>query len=94
MTTATEKIKAGDTILHRPSGEKWLVAATRRDELVCYGWPESIAKLDDCDLIESCTDEEHIAVLMEVSRSRTSVRSNWAYHALAERPDHFQGGGI
>lgn len=53
--------RCGDTVLHKPSGEKWLVAYAdpARDELSWSGWPEGYAKLSDCELIRQCSDDEH-----------------------------------
>lgn len=42
----------GDVVLHRPTGERWLVAYVRDDNLCCLGWPESFARVSDCELIE------------------------------------------
>jgi hypothetical protein len=74
-------IRGGDTILHVPSGEKWLVAAVspEEDRLVCCGWPESIAPFSDCQLVTRMPDDQHVKHLKEVSlSSRSSVRSGWA----------------
>lgn len=49
------KIVAGDTVLHKPSGETWVVCGVReeRNQLIPCGYPfPSMAKLDDCNLIE------------------------------------------
>ena len=35
------------------------------EEVSACGWPESIAKADDCDLVEAATDEAHEATLTE-----------------------------
>lgn len=78
-------MRSGDTIFHRPSGEHWLVAAVspKRDEVVCCGWPETIAKAADCEVVRHCTDAEHQEMLAEVIRScPDQIRGSWARAAL------------
>lgn len=55
-------IRPNDVVLHKPSGEKWVVAGvnTQTGELVPMGYPfPSIAKLSDCELLESHYTTEH-----------------------------------
>ena len=65
-------IKTGDSVLHHPTGEKWLVAYAdyERDELAWVGWPPGYAELSDCELVESCTDEKSRELLVEISEMR------------------------
>lgn len=65
MTEST--IRAGDTVLHRPSGETWVVAYAdhERNDLSAYGWPETLARVTDCELVHSCTDAEHEKAVRE-----------------------------
>ena len=43
----------GDIVLHRPSGETWVLLRDERDGRVWpCGWPISMAEAADCDLIE------------------------------------------
>lgn len=60
-----ERFRAGDVVRHRPSGETWVLAyaAAERNEVSACGWPESIAKADDCVLVEAATDEKHEEML-------------------------------
>lgn len=62
-------MRTGDTVLHRPTGETWIVATVNaeRDEMSWMGWPEGWAKLSDCDLRESCSDDGHIAILRRLA---------------------------
>lgn len=53
--------RCGDMVLHRPSGERWLVAYCDGERLSWFGWPDGWAPLSECDLIAQCTDEEHAA---------------------------------
>jgi hypothetical protein len=82
----SKAIRAGDTVLHKPTGEKWLVAAMSGDgaKLVCCGWPESIADVSDCELFRSATDEKHTDTLMRVIEScPEQLRGSWARQNLA-----------
>lgn len=58
-------MRSGDTVLHRPSGERWLVAYVDGDHLSWYGWPEGLASVADCELVKACSDEAHEASLRE-----------------------------
>lgn len=64
-------LRAGDAVLHRPSGETWLVASRdgRRDFYAC-GWPETRARVLDARVLRRATDEEHEKLLREVADSR------------------------
>lgn len=48
-------IKAGDVVLHHPTGEQWYVLGVKADaDRICpAGWPASIGKLSDCTLVRS-----------------------------------------
>lgn len=55
------EIKPNDVVLHKPSGEKWVVAGVDRDggRVIPKGYPfPSIARLEDCELLE-CGYEAH-----------------------------------
>lgn len=60
---AERRIRCGDVVRHRPSGEEWLVAYADYESghLAWTGWPEGRASLADCDLVRSCDDAGHIA---------------------------------
>lgn len=60
-------IRTGDSVKHGPTGETWLVAYVDGDYLAWCGWPEGEAKLADCTLIKSCTDEQHENLLREIA---------------------------
>ena len=48
-------IRPNDVVLHKPSGEKWVVCGVdhSKDELIPCGYPfPTLAKLSDCELIE------------------------------------------
>lgn len=84
------KIKAGDTVKHRPTGETWVVAFANheRGELSPCGWPESLAKLSDCELVKSCTQEESEELLHRLADlSDPDIRGSWAREELRKRVD-------
>jgi hypothetical protein len=60
--------RAGDVVRHRPTGETWTVAYVDGDRLAWCGWPPGEALLADCDLVERCTEEEHVSVLLACAR--------------------------
>jgi hypothetical protein len=51
-------IETADTVLHRPTGEEWLVAGVDGDRLYWCGWPPGRANLADCELVQKATDED------------------------------------
>lgn len=69
------RVNCGDAVLHRPSGEKWLVAAAdrERDEIMYCGWPEGVAKLSDCDVIRRATPEASAKLHRELSGARRAM---------------------
>ncbi len=90
-------IDTADTILHKPSGEKWLVAYARSGYVCCCGWPESLAPASDCELLEKASEEDRLALLRQMADSRggnydsrTSYARNY-FHELAETTE---GAGI
>ena len=77
-------IRTGDTVLHTPSGEEWLVAYVQGDHLAWCGWPEGEAQLADCVLLEACTDDRHWKLVREIAAARAGARSRWAQWYLAQ----------
>lgn len=54
-------IMPNDTVLHKPSGEKWVVAGVNHatGELCPMGYPfPSVAKIADCEIIEKGYETE------------------------------------
>lgn len=70
-------MKLGDTVFHRPSGETWIVAHADETEVMPVGWPETIAKRSDCDLVEHCSEEEHAELLgrYRQKKDKTDLRT-------------------
>jgi len=78
-------IRTGDRVLHRPSGEHWLVAYVQDDRLAWCGWPEGEARLEDCELERSCTDEQHWKLVEEIAHSASGRRARYYQWLLEER---------
>lgn len=82
---AGEAIDTGDAILHRPSGETWLVAYYNHGYVCCCGWPESLAKVEDCELKRKATPEQRHELLVKLSESqRCGGRGAYARWRLAK----------
>lgn len=81
-------MKTGDTVLHKPTGETWLVAYTddANNRLAWCGWPQGLAKLSDCELIVECSAEESAALIRELAgmSSGNDPRKHWAMRRIAE----------
>ena len=60
-------MRTGDTVRHKPTGEKWSVAYVEGDDLVPRGWPLSYARVSDCELLNNCSDEDNYRILKEMS---------------------------
>lgn len=47
-----DRIEAGDSVKHIPTGETWYVLGVshKKNQLCVAGWPPSIAQIDDCVL--------------------------------------------
>lgn len=82
-------MRAGDHVLHGPSGETWVVAYVDGDYIAWCGWPAGEAKVSDCTLVKPCSDEEHLELLHKLAKS-DGKRASQAKVALAKRgnPDN------
>jgi hypothetical protein len=84
-------VRAGDIVHHEPTGEDWVVAYVDGEYLGWCGWPAGEAKLSDCWLKKTCTDEEHLHRLQEIAKSdgKRARRANLALEQLTgpQRPE-------
>lgn len=76
-------IDTGDHVLHKPSGEKWVVAFVDHDRLWWCGWPEGTAALADCELIKKATAAERHNLLVDMIKAG-GARARYAERALQE----------
>ena len=71
---ALDAIDTGDTVRHGPTGETWLVAYVRGDDLAPCGWPDTLALVSDCTLVTKATPEERLALLRDLAEMSTPDR--------------------
>lgn len=58
-------MRAGDVVKHGPTGETWVLAYgdEERGEVSACGWPESIARISDCETVKLASGDDHEAML-------------------------------
>jgi len=81
------KFRAGDIVHHKPTGEKWVLAVDQFDDSVSpCGWPESVAKAEDCTLVELASEPERLRMLEDSSgiTNYKDVRKKYAVQQLCE----------
>lgn len=81
-------MKPGDAVKHKPSGETWLVAAVSEDgkRLICCGWPESMADVNECELEREATEAEAVELAEQVVKQcGDQCRGSWAREWLRKR---------
>lgn len=64
-----KRIKTGDTVRHKPSGETWTVAHADYEQgvIAWCGWPPGRANLNDCELVESCLPSDSYNLLQALA---------------------------
>lgn len=64
---APRKIRCGDHVLHRPTGESWVVAYADYEtgRLAWAGYPDGTAAIADCELTKAACDGEHKLAVAE-----------------------------
>lgn len=72
-------IDTGDVVLHRPTGERWVVAFVRDGRLSWCGWPEGTAALEDCELVEAATEQKRASLLRSMADMSHSDDSRCRY---------------
>ena len=83
-------IRPNDTVLHKPSGETWVVCGVdhEKGELIPCGYPfPTIAKLSDCELVEEwyhieCQSEEQIKALQKCGLDRFIDPLSAMFHGI------------
>lgn len=60
-------IDTGDHVHHGPTGEDWIVACVRGNKLSWCGWPEGMAELSDCTLLERATPAARDKLLADLA---------------------------
>lgn len=76
-------IDAGDTVLHVPTGEEWIVAFVENNILCCCGWPATLVAVKDCILTEKANAEVRNELLHKLANmSETDPRGAYARNRL------------
>jgi hypothetical protein len=78
---AEQTPELGDTVLHKPSGEQWLVAYVRDGRLAACGWPDEIVPASDCALISRMPLGKKLSLLRLMATS-TGHRAEYARSLL------------
>ena len=80
-------MRTGDTVRHKPTDERWIVACVNEDELVPCGWPLSYAKTSDCELVNAATDEVRADLLHRLAamNDQSDPRCRYATHVIAQK---------
>jgi hypothetical protein len=80
----TEQIDTADTVLHRPSGEEWLVAFVENGRLCACGWPCGYVPVKDCVMVDKAPEAERLELLRNMANiSGDDPRKSYAIRALA-----------
>jgi hypothetical protein len=77
----SQKLRAGDHVLHYPSGETIVVAHVDSEqidgELIAWvGWPLGYVKKADCALLHAATDAQHLEQLGRLADSGSEFVSD------------------
>jgi len=89
----SEAIRTGDVVLHRPTGESWLVAYVEEDQkhLAPCGYPFCLAPVSDCVVLERASDDQSFELLLSMSNmsghdARDDFRRKYARRVLGLDP--------
>ena len=79
--------RAGDEVLHAPTGETWLLIVDEENGVVVPGgWPDTRAQASDCSLVRAATDAERLEQLRSTGKSGHSAcaLASWQLAAQGE----------
>ena len=81
-------MRTGDIVHHGPSKEDWLVAYAENGKVCACGWPCTLAEEADCQILQTASDESHVALLRELAAMRhtNDPRCLYARRVLATMP--------
>lgn len=77
-----QHIDTGDEVLHRPTGELWIVAFVKETRLAWCGWPPGTAELGDCQLVRKASRAERAKLLAEMAGIVGDRRGDYARERL------------
>lgn len=80
------RVRTGDHVYHYPSDETWVIAYADylSGHLSACGWPESEAKIVDCDLVYAAPEAEYRDLLAKLTGRRGDRARSIAFRD--ERP--------
>jgi len=82
---STETIDTGDHVKHGPTGETWVVAFVENGRLAWCGWPEGLADLADCALVQKAAPGEREKLLLSMADiGDGDMRGRYARERLAK----------
>lgn len=80
-------LKPGDIVHHVTFDQDWVVGAVYEHHIIPLGWPCSRERIDQCEVVESCSaaESQHVIESMARMSNRHDPRRIWAERRLAER---------
>lgn len=83
--SVSDTIDTGDHVKHGPTGETWVVAFVEGGRLAWCGWPEGLADLADCTLVQKAAPGEREALLRSMAEiGGDDARGRYARRVLAK----------
>jgi hypothetical protein len=80
------KFRAGDCVHHAPTGEDWTLATDEEGGYVNWcGWPDGIARADECTLKQRASDVDRANMLRDVANMREDNGSVSRRALIAQR---------
>ena len=83
--TTPEHIDTGDSVLHGPTGETWVVAYVDGNRLAWCGWPPGEAMLSDCKLVRKATPEYREKLLHDMAEMQLDPSGYDRRKSMAQR---------
>ena len=79
-------MRTGDIVLHKPTGEHWIVAYVDGEYMSWCGWPPGEARTADCEVVTVASDDEHWKWVRRVAEiAGNDKRARMAQRMLDER---------
>lgn len=78
-------MRTGDKVRHKYANQVLTVAHVSGKVVAWCGYPDGVSSVDDCELVEACSDEEHWSLVEEVARDGTGRRQGHCIRRLIQR---------
>jgi hypothetical protein len=83
--SAHRPFRAGDVVIHEPTGEEWVLACDEDNgDVYPAGWPTTIARAGQCRIVWPAWDNTRVDMLRSVAACGCPVRSARARRDLEE----------